>query len=58
MLDKTINSLVRCPKCDERMRLVEDSPRFALFLLPWRNYRCDPCQIALSYLPDEDKGDK
>jgi len=35
------------------MKLVEDAPRFAVFLLPWRSYRCDPCRIALSY-PGED----
>jgi hypothetical protein len=38
------------------MKLVEDAPRFAVFLLPWRSYRCDPCRIALSY-PGEDDDD-
>jgi hypothetical protein len=58
MLDKTIKSLVRCLKCDEPMRLVEAAPRFALFLSPWRSYRCEPCRIGLSYPPDADAGDK
>jgi len=53
MLDTTSYSLVRCPKCNERMRLVEDAPHLALFLSPCRSYRCEPCQIALSYPPDE-----
>jgi hypothetical protein len=55
MLDKTVRSLVRCPKCNEPMTFVEDVPRFAVFFLPWRSYRCDPCRIALSYPPDEDE---
>jgi hypothetical protein len=53
-LVKTNNSSVRCPKCSEPMRLVEDAPHFGQFLSPWRGYRCDPCRIALSY-PDEDE---
>jgi len=57
MLDKTNTSSVRCPKCSEPMRLVEDAPHFAIFLLPSRSYHCDPCQIALSYPPDEDECD-
>jgi hypothetical protein len=57
MLDNITRSLVRCPKCNEQMKLVEDPPHFALFLPPWRSYRCEPCQIALGYPPDEDEGD-
>jgi hypothetical protein len=37
------------------MTFVEDVPRFAVFFLPWRSYRCDPCRIALSYPLDEDE---
>jgi hypothetical protein len=57
MLDQINNSSVRCPKCNEPMRFVEDVPRFALFLLPWHGYRCDPCRIALSYPPDENESE-
>jgi hypothetical protein len=53
MLDTTSYSPVRCPKCNEAMKLVEDAPHFAIFLLPSLSYRCDPCGIALSYPPDE-----
>jgi hypothetical protein len=53
MLDKTTDSLMRCPKCNERMRLVEDAPHFAVLLWPWPSYRCEPCRIALSYPPDQ-----
>jgi C4-type Zn-finger protein len=53
MLDKITRSLVRCPKCNGAMKLVEDPPHFAIVLLPSRSYRCDPCRIALSYPPDE-----
>ena len=54
-LVKTNNSSVRCPKCNEPMRPVEDAPHFAQFLSPWRGYRCDPCRIALSSpVEDED----
>jgi hypothetical protein len=56
MLDKT--SPLRCPKCNEPMRIVDDAPSFAIFLLPAHNYRCDPCHIALSYPPGEDEGDR
>jgi hypothetical protein len=56
MLDKTDVRTVRCPKCNGPMKLVEDAPRFAIFLLPCHSYRCDPCRIALSY-PGEDDGD-
>lgn len=55
MLDKTISSVVRCPKCNETMRLVEEAPHFALFLSPSFSFRCDPCHLALSYPPDEDE---
>jgi len=58
MLDKTSKSPVRCPKCNEPMRLLVDAPRFALFLAPWRGYRCEPCRIALDYPPDEDESDR
>jgi hypothetical protein len=58
MLDKIARSLVRCPKCDEPMQSVEEAPQIAVFLSPWRSYRCDPCRIALSYPPDEDEGDR
>jgi hypothetical protein len=58
MLDKINRSPVRCPKCNEAMRLVEEAPRFALFLSSFYVYRCDPCHIALSYPPDEDERDK
>jgi hypothetical protein len=57
MLDQINNSSVRCPKCNEPMRFVEDAPRFALFLLPWHGYRCDSCRIALSYPPDENESE-
>jgi hypothetical protein len=34
-LVETNNSSVRCPKCSEPMRLVEDAPHFGQFLSPW-----------------------
>jgi hypothetical protein len=49
------NSLPRCPKCDERMRVDMDPPRFAQFL-PWRSFKCDRCQTSLSYSHIEDEG--
>jgi hypothetical protein len=53
MLDKTSHSPARCPKCNGAMKLVEDPPRFAVLLSPCSCYRCEPCQIALIYPPDE-----
>jgi hypothetical protein len=40
------------------MRLVEEAPRFALFLSSFYVYRCEPCRLALSYPPDDDEHDK
>jgi len=57
MLDKT-SYYARCPKCNEPMKLVQDAPRFAVFLSPSSSYRCDQCRIALSYPPDSDDGDR
>jgi hypothetical protein len=37
MLDQTNNSSVRCPKCNEPMRPVEDvaAPRIISFIVAW-----------------------
>jgi hypothetical protein len=41
MLDKFKAPSVRCPECNELMRLVEETPYFALFLSPVTTFRCD-----------------
>lgn len=46
---------LRCPKCDEPMRLLTDPPHFAQFL-PSRSFACELCHIGLSYPPDAEDG--
>jgi len=55
MLTKNNNSLVRCPKCNEPMKLLTCPPHFAQFL-PWQSFTCELCHIGLSYPPDADDG--
>jgi hypothetical protein len=54
MLHKN-DSPPHCPKCNELMRTDADPPRFAQFL-PWRSFKCDLCQTALSFSDNEGEG--
>jgi hypothetical protein len=55
MLHTNNGSLPRCPKCNEPMGLLKDSPQFAQFL-PWRSFTCERCRNRLTYPPDEGDG--
>jgi hypothetical protein len=55
VLKRTTTRPLRCPKCNEPMRLIADPPHFAQFL-PWRGFTCELCHIGLSYSRDEEDG--
>jgi hypothetical protein len=50
MAFKNDSPLPRCPKCNEPMAAVEDTP--AQFL-PMDTFKCHRCQIALSHGDDD-----